>query len=41
MRAVLTCVKSASVTVDGKQISGNVLPIAAAGTKVTVEVTLG
>ena len=31
----------AAVTVDGKQISGNVLPIAAAGTKVTVEVTLG
>ena len=31
----------ASVTVDGKQIPGNVLPIAAAGTKVTVEVMLG
>ena len=31
----------ASVTVDGKPITGNVLPIAPKGAKVTVEVTMG
>ena len=31
----------AAVTVDGKPITGNVLPIAPAGSSVTVEVTLG
>ena len=31
----------AAVTVDGKPITGNVLPIAPAGSCVTVEVTLG
>ena len=30
-----------AVTVDGKAISGNVLPLAAAGTEVTVQVTMG
>ena len=30
-----------AVTVDGKTISGNVLPLAAAGTEVTVQVTMG
>ena len=30
-----------TVTVDGKVISGNVLPLAAAGTEVTVQVTMG
>ena len=30
-----------AITVDGKAISGNVLPLAAAGTEVTVQVTMG
>ena len=30
-----------AVTVDGKAISGNILPLAAAGTEVTVQVTMG
>ena len=30
-----------AVTVDGKAICGNVLPLAAAGTEVTVQVTMG
>lgn len=30
-----------NVTVDGKAIFGNVLPLAAAGTEVTVQVTMG
>ena len=30
-----------AVTVDGKTISGNVLPLATAGTEVTVQVTMG
>ena len=31
----------AAVTADGKPITGNVLPVAPAGSSVTVEVTLG
>ena len=30
-----------SITVDGKALAGNVLPLAAAGTEVTVQVTMG
>ena len=30
-----------SITVDGKALAGNVLPLAAAGTTVQVQVTMG
>ena len=33
--------ENGSYTVDGKAISGNILPLAAAGTEVTVQVTMG